>query len=94
MCLDKKENPTKMKARIDSSYEKILPEDEAEKYRKHMISPNCLCGRHLTLDPIIYYTPHPDGYTVKGEPQKCWLYVKCPSCGYDMALWKMGVPRE
>jgi hypothetical protein len=26
--------------------------------------------------------------------EKCWLYVKCPRCGYDMSVWKMGVSRE
>ena len=87
------------KAKIDSSYEKQLPEPEAQIIRKQYGSvesrkPLCLCGYDLSKEPIIYYTPHDYGWTVEGEPRKCWLYVKCPNCGYDMAVWKMGVPRE
>ena len=81
-------------AKVDSSYEKILPEDEAKEFRKHYDDPKCLCGFDLSRELLVYYVPHRDGWTVKGEEQKVWLYVKCPKCGYDMAIWKMGVPRE
>jgi len=84
---------------IDPSYEHILPEDEAEEFRKQYgVVDNratlCLCGYDLRNEPIIYYVPHSSGWTIKGENDKVWLYVKCPRCGYDMAIWKMGVPRE
>jgi hypothetical protein len=87
------------KAKIDPSYEKELPEDEAKEFRKQYGSmekrtTKCLCGFDLKDEPIIYYVPHDAGWTVKGEKEKAWLYVKCPKCGYDMAIWKMGVPRE
>jgi len=25
---------------------------------------------------------------------KFWLYVTCPKCKYEWALWKLGVPRD
>jgi hypothetical protein len=92
-------NLNKQKAEIDPSYEKVLPEKEAKKFRKlygniESRKPLCLCGYDLSKEPIVYYVPHSDGWTVEGETQKVWLYVKCPKCGYDMAIWKMGVPRE
>ena len=92
-------NTTKHKhAKIDSSYEKVLPETEAKEYRKQYGNDGrrsaCLCGYDLSQEPIIYYVPHEGGWTIKGETRKVWLYVKCPKCGYDMSLWKMGVPRE
>jgi hypothetical protein len=85
-----------VKIKIDPSYEKILPEAEAEKFRKlyNANRTHCLCGKELKDEPIIYYVPHSDGWTVKGETQKVWLYVKCPKCGYDCSIWKLGVPRE
>jgi len=84
------------KAKIDPSYEKVLSEVEAQEFRKQYDPKRtrCLCGHDLSKEPIIYYVPHSDGWTVQGEKTKAWLYVKCPKCGYDMAVWKMGVPRE
>ena len=89
---------------IDTSYEKVLPEDEAAKFRDQydfsktrdggVAAVRCLCGYNLKDEPIVYYTNHDAGWTVEGEETKCWLYVKCPKCGYDMSIWKMGVPRE
>ena len=85
-------------AEIDPSYEKVLPEDEAEKFRKLYDQDGrrttCLCGYDLSKESIVYYVPHDAGWTVKSETQKVWLYVKCPKCGYDMTIWKMGVNRE
>ena len=84
------------KAKIDTSYEKELPEAEAAKFREQYDADRvrCLCGYNISKEPIVYYIPHSDGWTVKGEKTKAWLYVKCPNCGYDMAVWKMGVLRE
>ena len=86
----------KNKGQIDPSYEKVLGEDEARIFRETYDPKriHCLCGYDLSQEPIVYYTPHNAGWIVEGEPQKCWLYVKCPSCGYDMAIHKMGVTRE
>ena len=88
----------KLKVKIDPSYEKVLPESEAERFRKLYGTDGrrttCLCGCELKDEPIVYYVPHSDGWIVKGETQKVWLYVKCPKCGYDMSIWKMGVSRE
>jgi len=25
---------------------------------------------------------------------RMWLFIHCPECGYEMALWKIGVPRD
>ena len=86
------------KAKIDPSYEKELPESEAQEFRKFYgidgRRTSCLCGYDLSKEPIVYYLPHSGGWTVKAETEKVWLYVKCPKCGYDMSVWKMGVPRE
>lgn len=73
--------------------EKILPEEIAQKFREQYIDPACLCDLDLTTFPILYYTPHEGGFKIPGEKEKCWLYVRCPKCGYDMAVWKMGVKR-
>lgn len=51
----------------------------------------CWCGYQGLLNlPIIGYQ-HPDGYEVDGLVHKQWLYVSCPQCQYDWALWKLGV---
>jgi len=81
--------------RIDPSYEKLLPEDEAQKFRKLYTNTKCLdCGHNLSKEQIVYYVPHVGGWAIEGETQKVWLYIKCPKCGYDMNLSKLGVSRE
>jgi len=84
----------KDKAKIDESYEFYLPEEEAQRFRKQFTDTKCLCGYDLKDEPLVYYKKHDAGWKIKGEDEKVWIYVKCPSCGYDMAIWKMGVPRE
>jgi hypothetical protein len=37
---------------------------------------------------------HPVGWTIKGIDRKYWLYITCPKCGYDWALWKLGIGRD
>jgi len=93
----------KKKFSPDPRYEKVLPEDEAEKFRAEYEEgrTHCICGEELKnepilyyVPPILYYVPHEDGWTIKNEWQKVWLYIKCPQCGYDCSIWKLGVPRE
>jgi hypothetical protein len=76
--------------------ERVLPESEAQKFRAqyNLTQTDCLCGKNLSLEDILYYVPHGDGWTIQCETEKVWLYVKCPKCGYDMSIWKMGVNRE
>ena len=38
--------------------------------------------------------PHPNGWRVKGLSERVWLYVECKKCGYQWALWKLGVPMD
>ena len=74
--------------------DKELPEKEAQEFRRHYTRINCHCGYDLKDEPISYYVPHEAGWTIEGETEKAWLFVHCPKCGYDMSIWKMGVPRE
>lgn len=90
---------SKRRTQIDPEYEFILPEEEAKFFRQfynshHPRETICFCGRDLKDDPIVYYKPHGAGWPVKCESVLVWLYVKCPNCGYDMSIWKMGVPRN
>lgn len=61
-----------------------------EKITRH----DCICGNSLVNQPIHYYGPHDGGWTVPGFLPKLWLYKVCPKCGYQMALWKMGVSKK
>lgn len=46
----------------------------------------------LKKEPIRGY-PHENGWKVQGLEGTWWLYVKCPLCGYDWSIWKLGVDR-
>lgn len=46
-----------------------------------------------TLGPIEHYD-HSGGWPVKGFEKKQWLYRTCNRCGYQWAIWKLGVSRS
>jgi len=52
----------------------------------------CWCGSPLHAQDLKRY-PHGDGWTVDGEGKQ-WLYIPCRKCGYEWAIWKLGVDRE
>ena len=73
--------------------EKKLPEWVAKVFRKKFRRLNCTCGKDISKELIRYYTPHEGGYEIPFEKEKCWLYVHCPKCEQDLAIWKLGVKR-
>lgn len=44
-------------------------------------------------DPILHYQ-HPSGWIVPGYEKKQWLFIVCSNCGYQWALWKLGVGKS
>lgn len=50
------------------------------------------CGKRLPAKVEGY--PHDGGWIVDGFTSRQWLYVHCSSCGYDNALWKLGIPGD
>ena len=60
------------------------------------IEPTCMCGNPLDRWNLDWYGPHSGGWGVEdiGEGgDKSWLYLHCSSCGYDLALHKIGITR-
>jgi hypothetical protein len=51
------------------------------------------CGATLSPRNLEGYM-HSEGYYVEGCMFPVWLYIVCgePRCGYENALWKLGVP--
>ena len=62
-------------------------------YRKQIQEDKCSCGFEGLKDLPIEHYPHSAGWIIDGFAEKQWLYVTCPECGYQWALWKLGVPR-
>lgn len=50
------------------------------------------CGRKLPAK--IEHYDHEGGWKVDGYDERQWLYVNCPNCGYDNALWKLSIPGD
>jgi hypothetical protein len=51
---------------------------------------------HCTSTPLpvdIEHYDHEWGWPVDGYKDLQWLYLTCPYCGDQVALWKLGVPR-
>ena len=67
-----------------------------EGYRKAIKVTKCEhCGYEGLNELSIEMYPHDYGWPVVEEPkQKQWLYVTCPECDCEWALWKLGVPRQ
>jgi len=45
------------------------------------------------LGAIEHYD-HDGGWNVEGFSEKQWLYKTCRKCGYQWALWKLGIRRQ
>ena len=61
----------------------------------HKGSLTCVCGFVFNPHRItIEHYDHDDGYEVEGYDKRQWLYITCPRCNYQMALWKLGVKRD
>ena len=59
--------------------------------RQHCERAQCKCGQDLRCEDVRGY-PHISGWWT--DSGKVWLYSHCPTCGYDVALWKIGVDRD
>jgi len=63
-----------------------------EDYEKLIKGKKCKwCGTELPQK--IEYYEHSGGWVVEGFDSKLWLYVVCPKCKYQWALWKLGIKR-
>jgi len=48
-------------------------------------------GCEKPLSQSIQHYNNTGGWEVKGFQVRQWLYVNCPTCKYDWALWKLGI---
>lgn len=72
----------------------VLSESQAQPFKNQIQITSCRwCGADLSEEPIRAY-PHSAGWTVLGFEEPQWLYIVCPRCGYQWALWKLGFPRS
>lgn len=75
-----------------------LTADQAKPFKTQMVKNICFDARHrksvdLNAEPIKGY-PHDGGWPVVGLQGLWWLYITCPKCGYEWAIWKLGVSRS
>jgi hypothetical protein len=69
----------------------LVPHLPAEEEKKFKAGLNLTCGwcqTDLSGVPIEHYD-HDGGYEVPGYEKKQWLYITCPKCHYQWALWKL-----
>ena len=56
----------------------------------------CKCGTHLpenTMKSFSDLSNDPTyGYKIKRFKTLQWVWLECPKCGYQNALWKLGCP--
>jgi len=67
--------------------------DSLRQYVDQCTSDLCVsCGATLNMGKVDMYE-HDGGWVIaKGTPRH-WLSIKCSSCGYEVSLTKLGVPR-
>lgn len=72
--------------------ESAIPEEAAAKIFDSIKDKRCRwCGAKLA-PPVLCYE-HEAGWKVAGYEKRMWLYIRCSKCGYDWALWKLGISR-
>ena len=65
-----------------------------EEYRKLLKLNECRrCHFEGLLQEVISHYPHSGGWKVQGFDKPQWLFIVCPKCKYQWALWKLGVSR-
>lgn len=70
-----------------------LAPDQAAPFLEEIKDLRChWCNASLKNQPIYAYK-HSGGWKVKGLDALMWLYIVCPNCLYQWALWKLGVKR-
>lgn len=68
--------------------------DQSKKILAKTTSKKCkYCNAELGNEQVHYY-PHSTGWKIDGIQYKVWLFVVCPGCGYQWALWKLGFFRS
>lgn len=65
--------------------------DIAEWVQDNCERARCSCGQDLRGEDVLGYSHMAGWWTDSG---KMWLFIHCPKCGYDVALWKIGVDRD
>jgi len=65
--------------KIQAKIEQCIKEDIG---RTH-----CTCGEPIHPEEIEMY-PHEGGIEIRNQGRQ-WVYIHCPKCGYDWALWKL-----
>ena len=63
-------------------------------YTERITKKGCTCGAPIPnqVEDLHAYL-HSGGWTIDGLEGRWWLYMECPECNYQWALWKLGVPR-
>ncbi len=65
--------------------------DSLDDVLKYVDGKRCFCGYkfNLTIGIELGMYKHPGGWLVKSLNEVLWLYVNCPNCGSQVALWKL-----
>jgi len=76
--------------------ETLIPRPFADFFMGHVTKKECSCGFKKLDQLSLWGYRHADGWPITWGEQtlKFWLYVTCPKCKYEWALWKLGVPRD
>lgn len=76
-------------------YNKIMSYPTLEQHRQQITMVNCRWCQHENIkDCPIEMDEHDNGWQVQGMAKKMWLWITCPGCGYQWALWKLGVGQK
>jgi len=76
--------------------ETLIPRPFSDFYKARITRTVCSCGFVGLQDLNLRGYRHADGWPITWGDMtvKFWLYVTCPKCKYEWALWKLGVPRD
>lgn len=66
-----------------------------EEHRAQITATSCRwCGFEKLNEQPIQTEDHEGGWPLFGHSQPKWLWINCPGCKYEWALWKLGVGRK
>ena len=72
-------------------YNKLISYPTLEQHRQQIVMVDCRwCHYPNIKDCPIEMDEHENGWRVYMKEKRQWLWITCPSCNYQWALWKMG----
>ena len=73
---------------------KKLSQEQSDRIFTQAPIKKCRCCNAELKGIRINWYHHKGGWKIEGMSMRVWLFIICPKCSYQNALWKLGYNRS